>query len=226
MLLKLFIVITIVHLLMAHSHSDRMINLMFLGAGGLTEDILTNLPSDTNHNIQYQVIPVPDFDHIVQAQSSSDGIRYCVDLLSKYLYMSEVDQCEGDVTSVLVSASRGCSCVLEAIYKGNWQGITIFISPILIGSENISEDSYDDMVSLLMSKNVQFHVSTGTSTDENLLIYEPIHGLLEGGYNHNYSAQYSGDHDWWTDPTNWNEFINYIIRWSLNNDSEICLLPD
>jgi hypothetical protein len=87
---------------------------------------LSSKPAKTRTVFSFALMP--EFDYLVKTKSKQAGLDYCVKMLSEHLH--SIVQHDYD-SIILISSSRGAGCMLEAILAGSWDGMSIFISPII-----------------------------------------------------------------------------------------------
>jgi hypothetical protein len=71
------------------------------------------------------------------------------------------------------------------------------------------------MVSTLVAADVPFFIATGSSSDENSLIFEPISEALRVTLvpsPEDVLVQFPGDHDWCGTSLNWHQFIQRVVE--------------
>jgi len=155
----------------------------------------------------FQIIPMPNFDTLVRETSEEVGLRYALRILTEEI--PQLDRYE----TILIAGSRGSNILLESISNNIWIGPCIFVSPILNGGTNFGEDNYDDMIRILVNKGIDFLISTGTTTDEQLLIHEPVtEALVSNNISLLYLQQLNGDHDWVYETDNFLKVINMFYH--------------
>mmetsp|Transcript_21462 Transcript_21462/g.43458 ORF Transcript_21462/g.43458 Transcript_21462/m.43458 type:complete len:222 (-) Transcript_21462:365-1030(-) len=107
----------------------------------------------------------------------------------------------------LVAYSRGASVAAELVSAG-WHGQLVLLSPILVGSEAVGEDSYTELCQLLKRATVPTVFAHGSSSDERTGIADELQEALAGLGMEPRIHSFDGDHEWITDHT---EELRFLV---------------